>query len=332
MLKKQKILILSITSALMMCVLFYITKTKAEEPRQQLLRENSDISTRSDDSDFSTYSDDSTSSTESTEELQSELHKEKFKKIAQTLLKRFYLKKLQHAEIELSNIQSIYGMFASPKTAAQFYSKDPKELSKGKEYKLAVLFCDIESFTPLSEQNHHLDMYNLLNNYLGGIANIVTKRNGLVDKFIGDAVMAIFIADNETKACERAVRCAREIIRYSTKFPADKYVDGRKRLKNGIGIHVGPAAVGLIQGHLMVTGDAINIAARLEGKTRSLKTPILISEDVYDAIPQKMKEHYHFEPFKNIELKGKSERFTLYGVQSKRKVKSVALPQLKQSW
>jgi hemerythrin len=151
------------------------------------------------------------------------------------------------------------------------------ELGQQVERKMTVLFADIRNFTSLSESMSPQENFNFLNSYLIQMEPIITAHGGFIDKYIGDAIMALF-----PDSPDAALRCSLAMLER-----LEEYNDGRQRagyrpIKIGIGINTGIVILGTIGGAARmdgtVIGDAVNLAARLERLTKEYRVSILISE------------------------------------------------------
>ena len=180
---------------------------------------------------------------------------------------------------------------------------------------VSVLFSDIRSFTTISEQLSAEQTFNLLNNYLGSVLPAITSNNGYIDKFIGDAIMAIF-----TDHPAHSVLSGVDMLKALEDFNANKLEKHEKPLKIGIGINSGPVTIGTlgISGRLegTVIGDSVNVAARLEALTKLYGCPLLIGETTFNSL-----EGYLDNSLSNTcrkidftEVKGKSQKIAIYEV------------------
>lgn len=163
----------------------------------------------------------------------------------------------------------------------------------GKKRHITVLFSDIRGFTSISEQIGPEQVVSLLSDYFGQVTHIVFKNGGTIDKFIGDAVFAIFGAPkSHSDDALRAVKTGIEMIELVESLgPKWTKIIGRP-LKVGVGINTGEAVVGSIgseiRSEFTAIGDTVNLGSRLEGLTKELGVPMLVSEftaaEVKDAI------------------------------------------------
>jgi class 3 adenylate cyclase/DNA-binding response OmpR family regulator len=189
----------------------------------------------------------------------------------------------------------------------------------GEKRELTIVFSDIRSFTTLSETNPPEVVVSFLNRYLETMCEIITERGGMVDKFIGDAILAVFGApqswpDNALRAVETALAMSRALAGFDT--AAIKLPPGG--LDIGIGIHLGDAIVGTIGSSskfdYTVIGDTVNLASRLEGLSKQYHARTIVSGRVVEEIRSQRLDHPHFK-FREIEeviVKGKEEPTVIY--------------------
>jgi adenylate cyclase len=172
--------------------------------------------------------------------------------------------------------------------------KDPTKLKLGGDKKdLTVLFSDIRGFTSISEKLTPEELVRLLNEYLTAMTNVVFKYEGLLDKYMGDAIMAVFGApldqpDHPQRACWTALNMMSELHRLQKKWQEE----GRPALNIGIGINTGDMVVGNMGSEMRfdytVMGDMVNLGSRLEGINKEYGSNIIISEFTYKAVKEAM--------------------------------------------
>ncbi len=183
----------------------------------------------------------------------------------------------------------------------------------GENRNIAVLFVDIRGFTPMSESLQPEQVVEILNEYLNLTTNAIFHNGGTLDKFIGDATMAVFNAPFELEDYVfKAVCTARDIAAGSQKLEEELQKRFGKTVSFGIGVNCGNAVVGNIgcdfRMDYTAIGDVVNTAARLESNAKPGQ--ILISQDVYEVV----KERVHVNEIGIIPLKGKSKGVFVYEV------------------
>jgi adenylate cyclase len=166
----------------------------------------------------------------------------------------------------------------------------PELLRLGGEAKdLTVMFSDIRGFSGIAEQLTPEELVRLLNEYLTAMTRLVLDDQGLVDKYIGDAIMAVYgaplsLPDHAYRACHTALHMVRTLQTLQQHWRAQ----GLPRIDIGIGINSGPMVVGNMGSELRfnytVMGDAVNLASRLEGANKTYGTRILISESTWEQV------------------------------------------------
>lgn len=182
-----------------------------------------------------------------------------------------------------------------------------------RELEVAVLFSDIRNFTGQTEKSLPYDVVYFLNGHFAAAAEVVLNNNGYIDKYIGDGLLAVFGIRGEKPdvACRNAVRAAIGMQdaarRLSPTFERDLNIS----LRIGVGVHFGPVILGRV-GHpgkrqTTVIGNTVNIASRIEGMTKELNAPILLSESVVVHLPGAL----HVGPTTVHRLRGQSEAMGL---------------------
>ncbi len=168
-------------------------------------------------------------------------------------------------------------------------SDKPVEL-EGSRQKVCVLFSDIRNFTTYSESHDPEVVVRALNEYFSHMTEVILKYGGTVDKFIGDGLMAFFGAPIKTveNPSFNAVLAALEMREQLGILNRQWQQQGLASWDNGIGLHTGEAIIGNIGSYKKMEytaiGDAVNIASRIEGLTKSLNAPILVSKQTYEEV------------------------------------------------
>jgi adenylate cyclase len=190
----------------------------------------------------------------------------------------------------------------------------------GASIKVTILFSDIRSFTTISEKMEAQALVGLLNEYFTEMVTAVMSEDGVVDKYIGDAIMAVFGAPVPKPAdAVHAVRAAVKMSEALAELNKRLAARGLAPLGTGIGIHTGDVVAGNIGSErrmeYTVIGDAVNLASRLETATKELGVHILISDDTYELT----KDHIEARPVKEIHVKGRAKPVMTYEVLGLRK-------------
>ncbi|MBR6341347.1 MAG: HAMP domain-containing protein [Treponema sp.] len=217
-------------------------------------------------------------------------------------------------------------------TFTKFVNKDIAEkaasgqLTLGGEDKNAtVFFSDIRSFTAMSEKMTAPEVVEFLNDYFTRMVDCVNKTNGIVDKFIGDAVMAVWGAATTNGSPEEdawaAVKAALMMRIALYHFNENQIKHGRNPIKIGCGINSGPIVAGQIgsEDHMNYTviGDTVNLASRTEALNKPFATDILITENTYLLIKDKIIA----EEMPGVHVKGKTDPIKMYAVVNAKGVK-----------
>lgn len=212
---------------------------------------------------------------------------------------------------EKEKIRQTLESIVSPDIMHKLMKSDSSLLKQGEEKHIAVFFCDLRKFTSYAEKNTPEDVIFFLNSYFGKIVDIVTEHHGVVNKFMGDAILAIFHLDDNTATIDDAVETALDIVMHSH---AIRLPDG-EQFNVGIGIHMGHATAGTIgsQERFEYTfiGDTVNIASRLDGLSKRLGYSIIISEESHKHLKKITQEK--FIDLGKQKIRGKETPLHVYG-------------------
>lgn len=218
----------------------------------------------------------------------------------------FYLRRRQ----QLQDTIRLFSRFMDPVVVNQLVSRDdPEALLASKECQLTVLFSDIRNFTTLSEQHTPAEIVHLLEGYFSSQVEVLFKHQATLDKFIGDAIMAFWGAplDNPQQA-DQAILAAMEMLDNLDAFRRDYNCPD---FDIGIGLHTGPAVVGLVGAKqrydYTAIGDTVNLASRIEGLTKG-RAHLLISAATREACTLDL----DFVPQGEHQVKGRAEAVMLY--------------------
>ena len=171
------------------------------------------------------------------------------------------------------------------------------------EVDMSILFSDIRSFTTISEKMTAEETFKFINSYLHAMGPCVTKQNGFIDKYIGDAIMALFRTPEN--ALDAAIDMLDELYLYNKKRVEKDY----EKISIGIGIHTGRLILGIVGSELRIQGtvisDAVNLASRIEGLTKMYGASLLMSEESFNIIEKK--EKYYTRIIDRVKVKGKDK-------------------------
>ena len=214
------------------------------------------------------------------------------------------------------DIRKMFSSYVSKRIVDELI-RDPSKAKLGGDRKeVTVLFSDIRGFTSFSEKHEPEEVVSLLNEYLGAMTNIVFEHEGTLDKFIGDAIMALWGAPvGQPDHAERACRCALAMIEKLKELQKKWAAEGKHVIDIGIGINTGGMVVGNMgaEGKKMdytAIGDNVNLGARLESLTRQYNSHIIISEYTF----AKVKDIVEVTELGTVTVKGKQQPVMIYNL------------------
>ncbi|MGC1395579.1 MAG: response regulator, partial [Coleofasciculaceae cyanobacterium] len=215
--------------------------------------------------------------------------------------------------IRLAKINAAYGRFV-PHEFLQFLERESivdVKLGDQVQKEMSVLFADIRSFTSLSEKMSPKENFNFLNACLSQISPVIRNHNGFIDKYIGDAIMALF-PQTPDDAVQAAIDMQKQVMLYNSYLQKS----GGQPIAIGIGLHTGTLMLGTVgeseRMETTVIADAVNLASRLEGLTKIYGVDILISEQTWIRLNTKLKENCRF--LGRVKVKGKSQAVDIFEV------------------
>lgn len=209
---------------------------------------------------------------------------------------------------------STFRKYMAPQVIDSLTKDDLFEIKLGGEKRqVAILFVDIRGFTQMSEALNPEQVVQILNRYLSLVTECVFEYGGMLDKFIGDAAMAIFNAPNDQKEYVKKAIQSGLMMQEKGKALGQKLLEQYgKQVDFGVGIHTGEAVVGNIGCEIRMDytaiGDTVNTASRIEGCSK--KGEVLVSEVVYSLV----KDDFEMEEKDFVSLKGKAEKVKIYRV------------------
>jgi len=224
-----------------------------------------------------------------------------------------------HEALEGLTVKRLFGQFVSREVfEAIMRSRDGLNLT-GTSLEATILFADIRGFTTLSEELGPEQTFAVLNDYFHEMVEVIFRNGGRLDKYIGDAIMAVFGAPfSAPDDALRAVRSAHEMQQRLRGLNKSFQERGRPPLTIGIGLCTGPIHAGVIgtseKMEYAVIGDTVNTASRLEHLTKEARCPILMSESTYEAV----KDHVEAADLGERDIRGRQEKLRVYGLMAMR--------------
>ncbi len=215
--------------------------------------------------------------------------------------------------IYLSKINIAYARFV-PREFLRFLEKESivdVKLGDQVQKEMTVLFSDIRSFTSLSESMSPKENFNFLNSYLKRVGPVIRNHNGFIDKYIGDAIMALF-PDSAQDAMNAAIEMQKQVSLYNS----HRLLSGYVPIAIGVGLHTGSLMLGTIgeeeRMETTVISDAVNLASRLEGLTKLYGAGIVISEQTLFRLNEPQNYNYRF--LGRVRVKGKKTPVAVFEV------------------
>lgn len=216
-------------------------------------------------------------------------------------------------------VRSLFGRYVAPSVVARIVD-DPDAFGlEGELREITVLFSDIRGFTTLSEGMPPQRIVGMLSRYFTAMVEEIQAQGGTVDKYVGDAIMALFGApEDQPDAPARAVRAALGMQRRLAALNSDLAREVGKPIAAGIGLHHGPAAVGVIgapaKREYSAIGDTVNTASRLEGLSKDVGYAIVAGAGVVAALPPDLLAEVAPQDLGEISVKGRATSVRVFGL------------------
>ncbi len=233
--------------------------------------------------------------------------------VQEALNSYFQNKKLSEQNTQLIELNKALSRFV-PSQFLQLLDKDSItdiQLGNSVQKEMSILFADIRNFTSLSEAMTPEDNFKFINGYLSRMEPAIIDNNGFIDKYIGDAIMALFGG-----SADDALQAGIDMLKILHIYNKTRHSPNREPLKIGIGINTGQLMLGTIGGSSRidstVISDAVNLASRLEGLTKRYGVSLLITQQTFHLL--KNRHQYAIRFIDKVQVKGKSELVTIYEV------------------
>jgi len=212
---------------------------------------------------------------------------------------------------EKQKVSSVLERIVSPNIMQKLLGGDANMLKQGQDYEVAILFCDLRRFTTFVENTPPDQVIRFLNAFFAKISDLITAHNGLINKFMGDAILAVFGIDGKEQAAENAIQAAMHIISHTRTIN----LGDDKEFDIGVGVHMGRAVAGTIGSadryEYTFIGDVVNTASRLDGLSKRLGYRIIVSDKVFKLLPEGLNER--FIDLGPQRVRGKSDTVHVYG-------------------
>lgn len=214
---------------------------------------------------------------------------------------------------ERDKVKSLFSKFHGSSVTEDLL-KGNAELG-GQNRNVVVFFSDIRGFTAFSEKRSPEEVVAMLNEYFGAMVAVINRHNGVVDKFIGDAIMAVWGAPKSSaRDAHDALRACIDMRLALDKLNEKRLARGQNAINIGMGLHAGAAISGTIGSdermEYTIIGNTVNTGSRIEAATKSFGTDLLISDTVFEQIG----DDFLVEYAGAAEVKGRSEALKLYKV------------------
>lgn len=225
----------------------------------------------------------------------------------------FNIKKRKSIEKELKETNEAYYKFVPKEFLSYLGKKAITEIQLGDaiEKEFTILFSDIRNFTTISEKMSPTENFQFVNDYLNFMGPAIRMHNGFIDKYIGDAIMALFPESND------AIKASLEMIQRLYDFNIKSQNKYNTKISIGIGIHTGKLMLGTVgETYRMdstVISDVVNVSSRLESLTKNYGSKIICSQEVIDNLKEKS-NFYAFRYLGRVIVKGKSKPVTIYEI------------------
>ncbi|MBF0425514.1 MAG: adenylate/guanylate cyclase domain-containing protein [Magnetococcales bacterium] len=223
---------------------------------------------------------------------------------------------MAHGLLLRERIRDAFGRFVNPQVAEALierFSRGEHEIRMGGERReVTILMVDLRSFTPLAERLAPEVLTALLNAYFSRMVGAIQAQGGMVDKFIGDAIMAVFGLTEGTQ--DHAVAAVAAALEMRVRLAEFNAAHPETPLENGVGIHTGGVVAGYFGSsdrlEFTVIGHAVNLAARIESQAKAPQPPVLFSA----AVAKRVAGHFGVREVVTVSLKGIAEPVALYTV------------------
>ena len=220
------------------------------------------------------------------------------------------------AELQ-KNTRTAFARYVPADVMDEIINETTKRTSVSENRNMTVLFSDIRDFTFISEHSNAQSVVDFLNSYFAKMGSEIISENGHIDKFIGDAIMAVFGAfQNLENSPANAIRAAVKMLGAMDGINKNITTLSQNKIEIGIGINCGECILGNIgfqnKMDYTIIGDTVNLASRIESLTKHYRHSLIVSEFVFE----RTKDNFLFRKIDNVRVKGKEKPVGIYAVYS----------------
>lgn len=217
----------------------------------------------------------------------------------------------RRANEERNRVLGVFGQHVSPEVVNKLLSQNVDQ--DGEMRKVCLMFLDIRNFTTTTEKSDPVEVVGYLNSLFEFMVDCVNRNQGIVNKFLGDGLMAVFGAPiPDQKNCYHALKASIEILNELGRFNAER---GGTPTRIGIGLHAGSAVTGTIgsaqRKEYTIVGDTVNVAKRIEELNKSFGSRLLLSEQVWNELGTKPRSS---KKVGRVRVKGREAPILVYQV------------------
>ncbi len=196
---------------------------------------------------------------------------------------------------------------------------ESSETLGGRRQTVVVLFCDLRGFTSHAEDLAPEALVEELNQYFEAMLEPIARHGGVVDKFIGDAIMAVWgVPQGRPDDAHAAIEAAKDMGVALDTLNQTRVIKGQKPLRQGIGLHIGEVVAGNIgtqaRRQFTVIGDAVNLASRLEALTKQHKVPLIVSGAMLRAAQKSTKTPINMRSLGTVDVRGRQQAVEIFGI------------------
>jgi adenylate cyclase len=221
---------------------------------------------------------------------------------------------------QVTEIRSAFGRYVSPAVVSQLAERPENLRLGGLQRPLTLMFCDLRSFTTISEGFSAAELTHFLNEYLTPMTTVILDQNGTVDKYMGDAIMSFWNAPlddphHALNAVQASLKMREALVEFNRQWAGKVHEDGRPypTFKFGVGLNTGECCVGNLGSHqrfdYSAIGDEVNVASRLEGASKMFGVDIVASASTKDEAPG-----FAWLEIDQVLLKGKTRPISIFAL------------------